>query len=242
MSKQEITQSGSVSPAEVISKALSDGADLEQLEKLLELQMKWEANEAKKAFNKSMSSFKENPPEINKDKSVGFSTAKGRTSYSHASLHNVVTKVTSALSKHGLSASWRTQQNGKIVVTCKITHILGHSEETSLSADADDSGSKNSIQAMGSTITYLERYSLLAILGLATHDQDQDGNTASTENIKEDQIKNIKKQLVELGSKEDVLLKYMKIEKLEDMLLSDYPKAQVSLQARRDAIRKKDKK
>jgi len=88
-------------------------------------------------------------------------------------------KITAELSKHGLSASWRTEQNGQIKVTCRISHSMGHYEETSLSADADTSGSKNAIQAVGSTITYLERYSLLAITGLATEDQDNDGELVS---------------------------------------------------------------
>src|SRR3990167_2499280 len=163
---QELTRTDS--PAEMIRMAVAGGADLEKLSKLLDLQEKWEANEARKAYHRAMAEFKQNPPEIAKDKKVAY----GNTKYNHASLANVVKKITKELSKHGLSASWSTQQNGQIIVTCKITHVLGHSEETSLSAPADSSGSKNSIQAIGSTITYLERYAILALLGLATHDQD----------------------------------------------------------------------
>src|SRR3990167_3159724 len=151
-SEQELTRTDS--PAQMIEIAVKSGANLDQLEKLLTLQERWEANEAKKAYHRAMAEFKQNPPEIAKDKKVAF----GNTKYNHASLANVVRKITKELSKHGLSASWSTQQNGQIIVTCKITHVLGHSEETSLSAPADSSGSKNSIQAIGSTITYLERY------------------------------------------------------------------------------------
>ena len=38
-------------PAFVISQAISSGADLDKLEKLLALQERWEANEAKKAYH-----------------------------------------------------------------------------------------------------------------------------------------------------------------------------------------------
>ena len=166
------------SPAEMIRMAVAGKADLDKLEKLLSLQERYEANEARKAYHMAMAAFKANPPKIDKDKRVSFATSVGKTTYNHASLANVTEKISAELSKHGLSASWATKQNGAVSVTCKITHIKGHSEETTLSASADTSGSKNAIQAIGSTITYLERYTLLALTGLATYDQDDDGRTA----------------------------------------------------------------
>lgn len=173
-------------PSQMIELAVSKGADLEKLSALLTLQERWEANEAKKAYNVAMSDFKANPPEINKDRKVSF----GTTTYNHASLYNVTEKINSALSTHGLSASWTTKQNGSIIVTCKITHVKGHSEETTLSAPADASGSKNAIQAIGSTITYLERYTLLALTGLATFDQDNDAQGA-VEHIDDKQLSQV---------------------------------------------------
>ena len=146
-----------------------------KLKELLDLQERWDAGQAKKAYVQAMSDFKENPPEIIKDRTVGYKDVK----YSHASLHNVTTKINSELSKHGLTASWVTSQaNGSIKVTCKITHIMGHSEETCLIAPPDNTGSKNAIQAIASTVTYLERYTLLALTGRATADQDDDGAMA----------------------------------------------------------------
>jgi ERF superfamily len=63
-------------------------------------------------------------------------------------------------------------------VTCILTHQMGHSEETTLAGAPDNSGSKNSIQAIGSTVTYLERYTLLAATGLAAANGDNDGQGA----------------------------------------------------------------
>ncbi len=149
--------------------------DVGQLEALLKVQMQYEANEAKKAYVVAMAAFKADPPEIFKDKTVSF----GQTSYSHATLSNVTALINKALSGHGLTASWVTsQENGSVKVTCKITHVFGHSEETCLSAAPDKSGSKNDIQAIGSTVTYLQRYTLLALTGLATSEQDDDGKGA----------------------------------------------------------------
>ena len=52
-------------------------------------------------------------------------------------------------------------------MTCVLSHRDGHFEETTLTAGRDDSGKKNAIQQVGSTITYLQRYTLKAALGLA---------------------------------------------------------------------------
>lgn len=72
-----------------------------------------------------------------------------------------------------------------------MKHDMGHTEKRTLRAPRDDSGKKNFIQSMGSTISYLERYTLLAVTGLATHDMDDDGNAAGGQDefITEEQVK-----------------------------------------------------
>ena len=156
MTNNDLMETQGNSPAMIISEAIAKGADLEKLKGLMELQERYEANEARKAYHVAMSNFKTDPPVIEKDKEVSY----GNTRYNHATLANVTAKIGAALAKHGLSASWPFKQHdGVISVTCKITHVKGHSEETTLTAPADTSGSKNAIQAIGSTISYLEYFS-----------------------------------------------------------------------------------
>ncbi len=146
--------------------------DVDKLKELLELQERWDATQAKKAYVTAMAAFQSESPKIIKD-------AKGHNS-SYAKLPTVISIVAPELSKNGLSHSWTTKCKDKqIEVTCKITHICGHCEQTTLSAEADATGSKNSVQALGSTITYLKRYTLEAALGLAEADQDDDGKGAN---------------------------------------------------------------
>ena len=156
-------------------------ADIVKLAGLLEIKERWDANEAKKAFHEAMSDFKRSPPVITKDKHVEFTTSKGTTAYDHATIGNVVKQIVAGLAQHDLSHSWTTEQRegGQVAVTCTITHKLGHSESVTLHAGRDESGGKNSIQALGSAITYLQRYTLLAITGLAVEDgSDDDGRGA----------------------------------------------------------------
>jgi len=94
----------------------------------------------------------------------------------YAGLAETIKIIGPIMERYGLSHSWKTSQDGDLItVTCYVTHIQGHSESTSLPGAPDASGSKNSIQAVGSTVSYLERYTLFAILGLASTDQDNDG-------------------------------------------------------------------
>jgi hypothetical protein len=229
--KQEITVR---EPSQMIELAVSKGADLEKLEKLLTLQERWEANEAKKAFNKAMAEFKANPPKIEKDKTVKFNTTK----WNYAPLYNIVEAITPELSKYGLSVSWRTKQNGKVVVACRISHELGHYEEIELSAESDTSGSKNPIQAIGSTISYLQRYTLLSILGLACEDMDDDGQAAATEYINDKQ----KGQLIDIMAEANLKVAYFcskfGIETLDKLPASRFQQAVASLDARKKQVKK----
>ena len=87
-------------------------------------------------------------------------------------------------------------------VTCILTHVKGHRERTSLQAGLDQSGAKNNIQALGSTVTYLQRYSLLAAVGLATREQDNDGGGAGMAQTEKDEILNA----VEIAATKEYLL------------------------------------
>lgn len=160
----------------IIDRAATDpNFDPARLMQLLEVKERWEATEARKAFTVAMAAFKADPPKIVKNKHVRFQTSKGVTEYDHATHSEVTEKVAAGLGAHGLSHRWNVEQSeGRIRVTCIITHSLGHSEQVQMTAGADDSGSKNAIQAISSTVTYLQRYTLLAATGLTSAEMDAD--------------------------------------------------------------------
>jgi hypothetical protein len=229
----EIKVSEQKTPAELIALAVGTNTDLEKLEKLLTLQERWEAREAQKAYNKAMAAFKENPPKIEKDKTVKIPHKDGHgvTTYNHATLANVTQTINAELSKYGLNASWRTKQNGTIEVTCRISHSAGHFEETTLSAPADSSGSKNSIQAIGSTVTYLERYTLLAITGLAAEEQDDDGKSSGVPMVSEEELLTLNDWMVSAGKSKEQVCEFLKINDIKEMTKPMYSKVLSSLKA-----------
>jgi hypothetical protein len=161
----------------IIQYAIERGAGIDTIERLIALKRQEESDAARRAYNAAFNAFKASPVHINKNKHVDFTGKTGlRTNYKHATLDNVCDVIGAALAQHKLSYRWETKQDGvKITVTCILSHELGHSESTSLFAEPDQTGNKNSIQAVGSTVTYLQRYTLLALTGMATTDQDTDG-------------------------------------------------------------------
>lgn len=173
-------------PMEMLALAVSQNADIEKLSKLMDLQERWEKNEARKAFVTALNAFKANPPKIQKNKHVVFETSKGTVEYWHATLDHVCDQITQGLGRHGLTHRWKLDQTDQLIkVTCVLTHELGHSEETSLSGGPDTTGTKNPVQAISSTVTYLQRYTLLAACGLAAENTDNDGAGATNGELTE---------------------------------------------------------
>ena len=172
-------------PSAMMVLAIQHNADPAVLQKLIDIQQQWESIQARKAYVEAMTEFKrECPSVLGRDATVDFSTSKGRTHYRHATLGAIINAITPMLSNNGLSIGWETTQSDNTVnVTCNVTHRLGHRESTTLIGPRDDSGNKNAIQAVGSAVTYLQRYTLLSALGLATADQDDDGNAIKRDPI-----------------------------------------------------------
>ncbi len=159
-------------PASLIAQAIEKGLDVAALEKLLDLQQRWDADRARKQFFAAFTSFQANCPDLRKTKEVAFNT----TSYKYAPLADITRQISKALKENELSYRWEIQDTDKeIKVTCLVSHIDGHTERTTMSAQADASGGKNAIQGRASTVTYMQRYTLIGALGLSTADADMDG-------------------------------------------------------------------
>ena len=198
----------------LIEMAIASNADVDRLDKLLDLKERYDREEARKAFTDALAQFKGEDVQISKDKSVGYKNRDGTfTGYSHATLGNVVGTAVPHMSKHGLSHRWDVvQKDGMVTVTCILTHKGGHSESVSMFAAPDDSGKKNALQQVASTVTYLERYTFLSITGLAVEDMvDDDGQQAEVvvEYINEDQVNALHSKITDNGLDMDIFMRWL---------------------------------
>lgn len=172
---QEVAQTNLITPAAMIQQAIQSGSGVEVMERLLALQERHDAFQARKAFDDAMADLRKTLPRITKSREVDFTGKTGvRTNYRFEDLAEIAEALSDPMSEVGLSFRWYTENvQGGVKVTCRITHREGHYEETSLVGPLDASGNKNPIQAIGSAVSYLQRYTLKAAVGIAAaHDDD----------------------------------------------------------------------
>ncbi len=148
-------------------RAAESGADLERLEKLMELHERWEDRQAVNAFNQAMADFRSESMTILKTKYVDIA---GGAKFWQAELGEICDEVIPKMSKHRLYHTWvpRRTESGEEEVSCVISHALGHkSEPTTISAPMDKSGNKTEGDARTATRTRLQRYTFLMACGIA---------------------------------------------------------------------------
>lgn len=205
-------------PMEMLAQALNRGADLSVMERLMDLQERHERNQARKAFDAAVSDAKAKIPAVKKNRT-------GHNNKKYADLAAFTKAADPVLAANGLSYRFRTAQDGAIQVTCILSHRDGHCEETTLQGAADTTGNKNSIQAIGSTLTYLQRYTLCAALGLAATEDDDGASADGDEPVSAEQLQEIRAKLETSGADIEAFCKYCKIDALPDLRKKDYPNA-----------------
>lgn len=162
-------------PMQMLAIAVERGDGIDQLKQLMDLRDRWEAAENKKAYVTAFAAFKKNMPDVVKD------LLNKQYGSDYSSLANLVNTTNRVLGEYGLHANWKPDTSTpSISVTCMITHVDGHSEAVTISGPPDTSGTKNPLQAIKSTLTYLEGATFQAITGVVARSasKDDDGNAA----------------------------------------------------------------
>lgn len=203
-----------ITPMSMLDRAVASGASIETIERLIAAKERWDSHQSRKAFDEAIAAAKAEIKPVAR-------SAKGHNSKYYADFASIARAVDPIISKHGLSYRFRSEQGDRINVTCILSHKQGHSEETTLSGPPDTTGNKNAIQAIGSTLTYLQRYSLVQALGLAASNDD-DGKQAGGDLVTEEQVGELVAMIDDIGgAKADALkkgfLKYMQVETLAEI-------------------------
>lgn len=131
-----------------------------------------------RAFLKAMLAFQSEVPELKKTATAY--DKQGRV-YHYTPLPIMRKLLQPFLTKHEFVYAWDfREETGKIVCICGLTHIDGFTRTATMTAEKDNTVDMNNIQAVGSTMTYLQRYSFKAVLGLTSADEDNDGSTSTS--------------------------------------------------------------
>jgi len=206
----------------MISAAINKGLSIETLDKLMDLNERYEKNEARKQYFFALAQFAENLPIVTKDK------YNKQYDSNYASLENTSNTIARSLAPFGLKHHWSVDQTSQIAVTCFLTHVAGHSEQSTISGPPDTSGAKNELQQIKSTITYLKLATLETITGTASEagsTSDDANSSEAIQYINERQAVQIRDELEALGSDEAFFCDWLKIKCLEEMPAKLHSKA-----------------
>lgn len=172
---------GQHTPMSILSAAVASGMAPEALGKLVDLAERMDAANARKAFADAMARFGAICPPVQRrtENSQFQVTRDGRkVNRMYASLDDIAATVRKPLAECGLSYRWSNAviHEGKLTITCVVSHELGHSESSSITLPTESRAGCSEAQKIGSVNTYAQRYSLVNALGLTSCDEDTDGN------------------------------------------------------------------
>jgi len=218
-----------ITPMHMLASAVEQGHDLEKIEKLMELERRWKDDKAREAYFEAMAEFNKQGVVITKDKT------NSQYGSRYASIGNIANTLAAALAPFGLNATWKIEQGELITATCYLTHTLGHSENVSMSGPPDTSGSKNQLQQIKSTITYLQGSTLQAVTGVIAQDTpDDDGNSGVlAEVITEDQAADLDALREEVGVDLGRFLKWARVPAIDEIPLENHGRCITKLEASR---------
>lgn len=217
-----------------IARAASDPAvDVNKMERLYEMAEKMEARQAEIAFNESMAAMSLELPRVKKNGAVEYAVDKSNKSgpkeqaFKFATYEDIDRAIRPILSKHGFTISYttepRTSDGGGCVVVGTLRHVRGHKQSASISLALDNSGGKNNLQAMASTTSYGQRYTLKMLINLVFEGEDTDGNLPQP--ITTEQAAAFDLRLRAISDKAlPNFLKWAKVELLTDIQAKNYDK------------------
>ena len=211
--------------------ATNPALNVEVFDRLLAARRSEEDRAAERAFNAAMSQAKGQLAPVLKTRDVDFQSNKpgaARTKYKYESFADVARVVDPVFAAHGLAYRFAVAQGGDLVkVTCIVSHADGYSERVTLESKADPGSTGMSwVQALGSALSYLQRYSLRAAIGLAAG-IDDDGRAAggSSPRITVDQANDMQRLIDESGRSQATLLKLIGVENVAEMNLDQFTRA-----------------
>ena len=204
--------------------------DPDKMGKLLDLQAQWEEREAKKAFNQALVSFQADMPPVHK----GRDGARGH--YQFAAYEDIMRIARPILQSHGLSVSFaQAEEDGRVTVTCTVSHVAGHSRETPFTLPAESANKLQSgAQAQGSANSYARRYCLCNALDIVVSDEDDDGASVGVQTITDDQatvLADLLGQVDDLTA-QDSMLAWAGVKAIEDIPANKFNGAVKALKAK----------
>ncbi len=207
----------STSLIQVIERAARDPSiDIEKMERLMAMHERIMARNAVEAYNTAFAEMQPELPEIDEHGQIKVGDQVRSTYAKWEDINRVIKPI---LTKYGFGLSFKTStKSGKALVVAVLMHRNGHREETDMELDADTSGSKNGVQALGSSVSYAKRYTALAILNITTRGLDDDGRRGGDgPMLTEEQVKELDQLVAKRGGNKAKLMNYLRLKSFAEV-------------------------
>lgn len=217
--------------------ATNPDVDIAKMQQLLDMQERIMAKQAEIDFNQAMARLQPRLPTITRRHSA--KGKEGKAMWDYARYEDIDREVRPFYTAEGFSISYNSAKDGSDVVYYgTLAHQGGHSKTASMILPADATGSKNSIQAIGSTVSYARRYLISMLLNIVLAEEDDDGVKGGSRMITAPQIKEIDDLIDEIGLDRDrFFFDYMKMDVADAQYITaiNFNKAKNALIRRRDS-------
>jgi hypothetical protein len=227
----------------VIARASADpNTDVDKLERLLGMYERITAQQAKASYVSALAEMQPRLPVIDRKGRIVVPAKPGvhdGHSTPYALWEDINDAIRPILHEHGFALSFRIglAQDGKIDITGVLSHRDGHQEETTLTLMHDSSGSKNSVQAVGSSTSYGKRYTAMALLNITSRtavEKDDDGRMADEGHyITDEQVRSLDALIKGANADRPAFLKYLGVADLKNLPANKFTVALNALQAKK---------
>jgi ERF superfamily len=218
-----------------VAQAVRDPAiDVAKLEALLRMQREIVAEDARLQFNRSFAALS---AEITQIERRGVADMCVTGAYKFAKREDLDAMLRPLMREHGFAVSFRPVPGsaGHLTIEGELMHVAGHSKTAELTLPPDIGPGRNSLQAMGSAISYAERYLTEMLLNVVRRDEDDDGASAADRLITDEQLTHISRLIHETKANVSAFLKRVvpRTERLADIRTCDFAKCVAALETKR---------
>jgi len=223
---------------EMIERAARDpSVDIDKVERLMAMRERLMDRQAKAEYAAALAEMQPALPVVGRRGMIKVPAKDGKAGHEtpYALWEDVNEAIRPHLAAHGFALSFRVRKEAdRIEVTGVLSHRAGHSEETMLSLPMDSTGSKNNVQAIGSSVSYGKRYTAFALLNITSRGEDDDGTAAgAAATVTDEQVEKLQDLIIEVGADPVKFCRYFKVDNLGAIPASKFEAAVAALEAKR---------
>lgn len=219
----------------IVQLARDPAVDVAKLDALLGMQERMEARQAEREFAQAFARLSGALPRVKKNGAIDL--GGGRKSIPFARWEDMDTIIRPLLEREGFALSFdaapRPGEGGGLIVTGTLMHRDGHRRTASMPLALDIGPARNSLQAMGSTLSYGKRYTTEMLLNIVREGDDDDGTTGGAGRINEATALEIEELIRATKSDRSRFMQHFGLESMLEMTREQEQHARKALNARR---------